>query len=118
MRRAESIFQERALRNKLMLRLGLRPFMRRIQKKEQELIDRKDRAQTAYLKSDAKAGRAYFRYEKAQKSLDQYRARKAKEKVNQSKGLGPDSGRTGQRDKNTRSALRAEGSDARKTRQR
>jgi hypothetical protein len=50
-----------------------------MQKREQELIDRKDRAQTAYLKSDAKAGRAYYRYEKAQKALDQYRARKAKE---------------------------------------
>jgi hypothetical protein len=87
-----------------------------MQKREQELIDRKDRAQTAYLKSDAKAGRAYYRYEKAQKALDQYRARKAKEKVNQSKGLGPDSGRTRQRDKNTRSALRAEDSDAGKTR--
>jgi hypothetical protein len=98
-----------------MLRLRLRPFTRRMQKREQELIDRKDRAQTAYLKSDAKAGMAYYRYEKAQKALDQYRARKAKEKVNQSKGLGPDSGRTGRRDKNTRSAL---DSDARKTRQR
>ena len=106
MRRAESIFQERTLKNKLMLRLRLRPFTRRMQKREQELIDRKDRAQTAFLKSDAKAGRAYFRYEKAQKALDQYRTRKAKEKVNQSKGLGPDSGRTGQRDKNTRRALR------------
>ena len=118
MGRAESIFQERALKNKLMLRLRLRSFTRRMQKREQELIDRKDRAQTAYLKSDAKAGIAYCRYEKAQKALDQYRARKAKEKVNQSKGLGPDSGRTGQREKNTRSALRAEDSDARKTRQR
>jgi hypothetical protein len=89
-----------------------------MQKKEQELIDRKERAQTAYLKSDAKASRAYNRYEKAQKALDQYRARKAKEKVNQSKGLGPDSGRTGRRDENTRSALRADDSDARKTRHR
>ena len=115
MGRAESIFQERALKNKLMLSLRLRSFTRRMQKREQELIDRKDRAQTAYLKSDAKAGRAYYRYEKAQKALDQYRASKAKEKANQSKGLGPDSG---QRDKNTRSALRAGDSDARKTRQR
>jgi len=106
MGRAEPIFQERALKNKLMLRLRLRSFTRRMQKREQELIDRKDRAQTAYLKADAKAGIAYCRYEKAQKTLDQYRARKAKEKVNQSKGLGPDSGRTGQRDKNTRRALR------------
>jgi hypothetical protein len=114
MGRAESIFQERALKNKLILRLRIRPFTRRMKKREQELIDRKDRAQTAYLKSDAKAGRDYYRYEKAQKALDQYRARKA----NQSKGLGPGSGRTGRRDKNTRSALRAEDSDARKTRQR
>jgi hypothetical protein len=104
--------------NKLILRLRLGPLTRRMQKREQELIDRKDRAQTAYLKSDAKAGRAYYRYEKAQKALDQYTARKAKEKVNQSKGLGPDSGRIGRRDKKTRSALRAEDSDARKTRQR
>jgi hypothetical protein len=115
MGRAESIFQERARRNNLKLMQRLRPFTRRIGKREQELIDRKDTAQTAYLKSEAKAARAYYHYEEAQKALDQYRARKAKEKVNESKG----SNRSKRQEYPRRSqSKRVEDSDARKPCQR